>query len=203
MSQYLYPSLQGQSIEVTKTAIWKGIIQKVISGKEVRTRLWSYPLYGISLKYNFLTDKDFNINVSGIDSSDFETLLSFYNMVGGTFDNFLYLDPVDYTVTDETIGTADNSETQFQLTRSILTWTEPIFAIKVITNIKVGGTPTTDYTVNDFGLVTFNTAPSSGVITWTGEYYFRCRFAKEEIDFDRFLNNLYNCGSVDLITVKV
>jgi uncharacterized protein (TIGR02217 family) len=201
MSQFLYPTLQGQSIEVVKTALWKNVVQPTTSGKEVRIKLWSYPKYKIELKYNFLTN--INFNYTGTNSGDLETLIEFFNKVGGNYSDFLYLDPVDNTVTNQIIGISDGSTRDFQLVRSVNTWIEPIFGVKTITNIKIDGVANTNYTVNDYGLITFDSAPASGSITWSGQYYFRVRFDMSELEASQFLTNLYECGSVSLITVKI
>lgn len=61
----------------------------------------------------------------------------------------------------------------------------------------------TDYTLSANGLVTFASAPLSGAaLTWTGGYYWRCRFEKDLQEFNNFLYQLWEAKSVAFVTVK-
>jgi len=71
-----------------------------------------------------------------------------------------------------------------------------------VTNIKAAGAVVSGagYTIGSTGLVTFTTAPASGAaLTWTGTYYFRCRFTKDQIEFDGFMQDLYELKKVEMI----
>lgn len=53
------------------------------------------------------------------------------------------------------------------------------------------------------GLVTFDAAPGSGAaLTWSGEFYRRVRFARDEIEFERFLQDLWNAKKVELVSTR-
>lgn len=61
----------------------------------------------------------------------------------------------------------------------------------------------TDYTLNAYGLVTFASAPLAGAaLTWTGSFYYRCRFLQDSMDFDNFMQNLWQAKKVEFISVK-
>ena len=50
------------------------------------------------------------------------------------------------------------------------------------------------------GLLTVTPAPGVGqALSWTGGYYWRMRFARDELDLERFLHQLYQSSSVELL----
>lgn len=57
----------------------------------------------------------------------------------------------------------------------------------------------TDYALGSTGLATFANAPlAAAALTWTGNYYNRCRFMMDEGQFERFMNQLWKLGTCDL-----
>lgn len=53
------------------------------------------------------------------------------------------------------------------------------------------------------GAGTCSYAPAGALpLTWTGTYYWRCRFADASVDFNNFAVNFWAAKKVDLITVK-
>ncbi|MGC8520217.1 MAG: DUF2460 domain-containing protein [Steroidobacteraceae bacterium] len=49
--------------------------------------------------------------------------------------------------------------------------------------------------------VVFTGPPANGAtITWTGSYYFQCRFSKGTTEFQQFMYQLYKTKSVSLET---
>lgn len=66
--------------------------------------------------------------------------------------------------------------------------------------LKVNGV---DYTVNSAGFVTFTVAPPAGaMLTWTGAYYWRVRFAQDEAEFSNFMQGLWELKTIELVSVK-
>lgn len=64
-------------------------------------------------------------------------------------------------------------------------------------------TPTTHYSIDTKGKVTFVSAPASGdVLQWSGTFYRRARLASEGLSSERIVQNLYKTGSVELISVR-
>lgn len=73
---------------------------------------------------------------------------------------------------------------------------------RYITTAATAVTVPADYTLAS-GLFTLAAAPASGAnVNWTGNYYWRCRFDTDELDFTKFMNQLWKTGSVPLITIK-
>jgi uncharacterized protein (TIGR02217 family) len=188
MSNLVFPTLPGASIEIDRATSFKTNVQVAASGKEYTSRLMLSPLYEITIKFDLLR----------ISQSELQTLDGFFHDMGGQFDWFLFYDYNDSTnnsVTDQIIGVADGVKTQFQLGRLPgVSLFEPCKNIKTLTNVKVNGvtkTLGTDYTVSSRGLVTFTYAPSAGNITWTGSYYYQCRFNEDITTFNRISYNIW------------
>jgi hypothetical protein len=50
----------------------------------------------------------------------------------------------------------------------------------------VSGNLTAPASINGTGIITFNSAPAPGAkLTWTGSFYYLCRFAEDTIDATR------------------
>jgi hypothetical protein len=61
----------------------------------------------------------------------------------------------------------------------------------------------TDYTLSSTGLVTLGQAPVLGAaLAWSGNYYRRVRFDTDELDFERFLDRVWEAKALPLISVK-
>jgi uncharacterized protein (TIGR02217 family) len=177
--------------------MWKTLVQEATSGKEARAALMSYPGWGWSLSYSKLDAGTL---------AELQTLVGFFNARQGRFDTFLYTDPDDNSVTDQSFGTGNGAATQFQLVRAFGGFVEPVRDVNTLTNIKKAGVTQNnpaDYTISATGLVTFTSAPANGAaLTWTGTYYWRCRFLKDSSDFTAFVKQLYENKKVEFVFVK-
>ena len=196
MSNSVYPVLAGLSWSVVKTPQFNTKIQKSVSGVELRASFMSSPVYTFGLTYEVLR--------AGGGFSELQTLMGFFNQRLGSFDNFLFDDLTDNSVTAQNIGTGTGSLTTFQLTRTFGGFTESVMNVNAAPQIFVNGvlkTLTTDYTISATGLVTFVTAPANGLaVTWTGTYYYRCRFVEDTTDYENFMYQLWALKSVELIS---
>jgi uncharacterized protein (TIGR02217 family) len=197
VSQAVFPTLAGLEWNVTRTPAWKTLIQEATSGKEARAALWSVPSWTWSLSYSKLDAGTL---------AELQTLVGFFNARQGRFDTFLYTDPDDNSVTDQSFGTGNGAATQFQLVRAFGGFVEPVRDVNTLTNIKKAGVTQNnpaDYTISATGLVTFTSAPANGAaLTWTGTYYWRCRFLKDSSDFTAFVKQLYENKKVEFVFVK-
>ncbi len=198
MSNAVFPSLPGITWGSTKSPEWKTITQESVSGKELRASLMSYPRWTYTLSYEFLR---------GGSLAELQTLVGFFNARRGMFDDFLYTDPDDNTVTAQQFGVGDGAATGFALVRSYGGFSEPVQNLNSAPSIYVNGVLkvlTTDYTVSSLGVVTFVTAPASGaVLTWSGTYYWRVRFLQDSSEFGNFLKDLYELKKLSFKTVKL
>jgi hypothetical protein len=61
----------------------------------------------------------------------------------------------------------------------------------------------TDYTLSSTGLVTLGQVPAVNAgLSWSGSYYRRVRFDTDELDFERFLDRVWEAKALPLISVK-
>ena len=130
----------------------------------------------------------------------------------GAFRPFLFEDPSDRRVVGQPIGTGDASTTVFQLQRAIGArlpgggFFEPISAPNVVSAVYFDGITQNPASYNvdpESGLVTFATAPGSGlIITADFTYYFRCRFTDDSYEFENFMYRLWQLKKMTFISVR-
>lgn len=192
MSSLVFPTFPGLSWGVTVTPKFSTAVKTAISGRELRAAMAAYPMWEIALQYEFLR--------GGSLGTDLDTLAGFFLQVKGQWDSFLFPVPGDQSVTGASFGTGNGSTTAFQLTRTRgaggFGFTEPVQNLNAAPSIYVAGvlkTAGTHYTVSSTGVVTFTTAPANGAaLTWTGTYYFRCRFLQDDSEFNLFMQDLWD-----------
>lgn len=201
MTAAIFPTMPGLKWGTVKTPMWSTGIQKAASGRELRGAFYSFPRYKISLGYEVLR--------SGA-LAELQTMVGFFNARKGSFESFLYLDPEDNAVVNQQFGVGVSGQTQYQLVRAYGGNAEPVLAPQLVVHggadpvIMVNGVvQTSGCTVAEFGVVTFASAPAVGaVLSWSGSYYWRCRFMQDSADFDRFLYQLWALKKIELITLK-
>lgn len=200
MSNAVYPiGLPGLQPAATVAPRFSTRIQSAVSGRETRAAFMAYPLWDVSLAYEFLR--------ATAAAPELDTLAGFFLQMRGSWDNFLVAVPNDNAVTDMAFGTGNGASAAFQLTRTRgaggFGFVEPVQNLNVLGAVKVAGvtkTLGTDYTVSGAGLVTFATPPAAGAaLTWSGSYYYRCRFLHDQADFSRFLNDLWELKKVQMV----
>jgi uncharacterized protein (TIGR02217 family) len=177
-------------------------IQRAASGKEYRAAFMLTPLTTFKLPYEFLRDASSNLEV--------QQLVGFWRARLGSFDSFLHTDPADCVVTDQNFGTGTGSAAVFPLIRTYgaggFTADDFVQNVNSITNIKDNGTPVVQgagagkYTIDSLGNVTFGTAPTAGhALTWSGAYYYRCRFLVDTLDYRNFMVGLWDLSQLQFI----
>ena len=193
MSTNIFPDLPGLSWSRKKTPIWSTKVQTSASGKELRTSYFSFPKYQFSLSYEVLRETG---------QAELQALIGLFNKCRGSFDTFLYTDPDDCTVSNQVIGKGDGTTKIFGLVRTYSGFTEPIGAINGTPTVYLNDAPATGYTISG-NVITFAIAPSSGtVISWSGNYYFNCRFIQDSMEFNQFLSKLWEAKKVEFVSVK-
>jgi uncharacterized protein (TIGR02217 family) len=201
MSDAVYPVLPGLTWPVKRTPIFSTKISTTPSGREFAQARMTYPRYRYGLTYEFLRSEAAYLQ--------FQTLFGFYGQRLGMYDSFLFRDEDDRAVTAQGFGTGDGTTVAFQLVRALGGHTVPVWAVDSSAGaptIFVAGVPKTagaDYTLSATGLVTFTTAPAAAAaLTWTGAYYWRCRFEMDEMPLDQFMRHFWKTGEVRFITRK-
>jgi uncharacterized protein (TIGR02217 family) len=195
MSNAVFPSLIGLTYPVVKTPRWSTKVQTTVSGKETRLNLWSYPIWEYTLGYDMLRSDAVNFEL--------QQLAAFYNARSGSYDDWLFNDPDDNTVANQSFGTGNGVTTAFQLVRAYGGYVEPVRGINAISSVNVNGTTTAAYSVSATGLLTFTTAPASGAaLTWSGTYYWRVRFMDDHIDLNKVVNQFWDLKSLKFTSCK-
>lgn len=199
MSNAVLPVTAGFKLEAEKIAIWDGVeISRSQSMDETAVLCQSYPLYEINLSVEVLREA-----FLGTSLNEARALLGFFNLRSGSYDSFLYSDPEDYTVTDQTFGVRDGTTTQFQLVRTWGGYSEPVENVNSLTNLKSNGgalTSPTNYSISSTGLVTLTSAGTAGhVLTWSGTYYWRVRFNAARMAFRRMFRDLHELKNLPLL----
>lgn len=200
MTLAIFPVLAGVTYPTTKTPIWQTDVQISVSGKRTTLARQAYPRYAFELPYSFLR--------STVTKLELQELMAFFNTVQGKANLFRYNDPTDYSVTAQAFGTGDGSTVDFQLVRTMLgtsnSWVDPVF-YPVTSAIYNNGVLVSsgDYDITN-GLVTFDTAPTSGhALTWTGTFDWLCRLDNDSADFARFMESIWELKSIKFSSEKI
>lgn len=204
MSNAIFPVLPGVTWPIIKRPVWRTTTQQTVSGKELRTAMMTYPLWQFELPFDLLRQSS--------TYSEIQTLIGFYLQRLGSYDSFLYTDPSDMTVTAQGFGTGNGSTTAFQLVRTLGGFSEPIQS-----PYGGGALPGTapliydngvlvsaaNYTISALGVVTFTVAPVTGhALTWTGSFYYRCRFMSDQYGFSQDMTNFWSLDKIDFVSIK-
>lgn len=197
MSNLVFPTLNGLSWDRKRSPVWSTGIQESANGLKLRTAFFSYPIYKYSLSFDLLRE------TTGF--SEKKQIEEFFNLHRGGWDSWLYNDDSDNTATNQVFASTDGVSASYQLKRSINNYLEPIKALNGTPTIyKNGVAQSSDFTISSTGLVTFTTTPAAGItLSWSGQYYFRCRFSDDSLDFNQFVYRLYDLGKVDFETIKI
>jgi uncharacterized protein (TIGR02217 family) len=183
---------------VKRRPTWKTTRLPALSGAETTQRPWSYPRRQYELPFEFLRKS----------LAELQYMEAFYNSVGGSAGAWLYDDPIDRAVVDQSFGTGDAVTRAFGLVRTqtggAASFTEPVFAPNAITNIKVNGVATAAYVLGTTGLITFTVAPAAAAtITWTGTYRWICRFDDDNLEFSQSDTEYFDLAKLSFTTLKL
>ncbi len=198
MSNQVFPSFPGLNWDIVRRPRWNTLVRQTASGREFRTARYSYPIWEYKLSYSVLRARP--------SLTEMQTLAGFFNQHNGSADSWRYEDPDDNSVVGQLFGQGNGSTRVFQLVRSFGGFTEPVFELNGAPQIFINGalrTVGTHYTIDSLGVVTFVTAPGAGLpITWTGSYWWRCRFMQDGVEFNQFMRQLWDLRSLEFTTVK-
>jgi uncharacterized protein (TIGR02217 family) len=195
----VFPALsQVVAFPVKRTPGWSTIKSDALSGKRVRGQQFSYPIYRYELTFKVLR--------TAAAYLEWQTLQGFINQQLGGAGLWLYDDVNDDAVATQRFGTGDGAATDFQLVRTLGGFTEPVF-FPTVTGIEVDGvtkTLGTDYTVGNYGVITFAAPPNGGaVLTWDGTFYWGCRFDDDQFEFEAAYSGIMNLRSLKFSTEKL
>jgi len=191
------PFLPGQSPTVTKAPKWSTQVVRTASGRERRTAYWPSPLWQFELQYEVIRHRP------GAD--ELAALWEIFNVVQGQYGAFLFVDPSDCQVPSSApaaFGTGDGSTKTFQLQRQLGGFTEPVYAVFDPVVLE-GGSPAGAHTLEPNGQIVFAAAPAEGVaLTWSGYFYFGCRFLEDELSAEQITAQLWSGKSLKFTSLR-
>lgn len=192
MSNEIFPELPGIAWGTEKEPQFDTRTVRAVSGYEVRLSRRAYPLYLIKMKYEFLrTDAAWQ---------ELQQIIGLFLRHKGSGDSFLLLDANDNTATNQVIGVGNGSQTAYQLTGTWGGMVQPVRNIRTLTDIGVNGVLQPYHILGADGVLTFLTPPAAGaVLTWSGTYYYRCRFADDRITPKEMMRNIWDLGRCELV----
>jgi uncharacterized protein (TIGR02217 family) len=133
--------------------------------------------------------------------------LAFFNAHAGKYTEFLFCDPSDNSAANQPLGTGDGVTRVFTLMRTLgggnLTFTEPVRGVFNTPAVKINGMPTSAFSIGPLGRITFTSPPPAGaVLSWSGIFFFLCRFDQDDLDVQQMMQGLWSQSGVSFVTVK-
>jgi hypothetical protein len=207
MSSPIYPTAKGLTWDTVKRTLWNTLVEQTASGAEFRTGTMQYPIYEFDLVYSYLAQTDVD-NIIGLYNKSSGGLSPFY-FDSRNDDNIPAASPVAF-------GIGDGSNKVFTLLKSQGGFFEPVGGTTnnwgtnpAVNNVIYdNGTPVSAaaYSASDGGygpVITFTAAPANThVLTWTGFYYYLCRFKDDNLDVSQLASLLYEQKGLTLRTAR-
>lgn len=193
MAAPVFPTLRGLSWPVKRAPVFKNSRSESYAGQVTVSRMRILPRWAYELTFDLLR--------SDAGFLEFQSLLQLYLETYAGALLFAFNDLNDNTATNQAAGIGDGSTTQFEFVRTQAGFTEPIRAFNGTPIVSLEGTPTTAFTIDNDGLINFTSAPGSGVhISWSGQFYWLCRFDEDSIDLSQFTPNFWELKSLKFTT---
>lgn len=204
----------GLAWDIKKTPIFNTKIQTSVNFTELRASFTGSPVYEMSMTFSVLRGLDRTDIAQTVQypNSEVATLMGFFASRLGRWDSWLLSDPNDKTIPVAGaqifgVGDSSNGIVTFQLSRTIGSWfTERVAAPVGTVRIWIDGVEKfnpADWTGGSMatkGVVTFVTPPPNGLfLTWSGSYYFRCRFSEDQMEFNQFMYQLWETQEIKII----
>lgn len=152
----------------------------------------------------------FNVSHGIKSRADMDALITFFRARQGRARGFRFKDWSDYTITNQTIGTANGVLQQFQIIKTYTsgsqtytrTITKPVSGTLAFT--VNGGAPGA-HTVNyNTGVITFSSAPATGdIVITTCEFDVPVRFDIDQMDVQHDFWETQSWPNIDLVEVRL
>jgi hypothetical protein len=228
MSNNVFPSnLPGIGYTVLKSPENSVIIQQSPSFNECRINQSHNPIWRFELIYDFLRDQ-LGRSV-GPTYTDLQVMMGFFLQQGMNFDSFLFTDPDDYTVNNQSLVLVNDgavSPTYYTPIQRLMgglfyedvTDVNPLNGSGMV--IKANGVTTTSFnflgpglTIPGYSFIGMYLkwlSPPTAPITGTFNFYFRVRFENPKQAFEKWANKWWSMGgdqgsksdAVKLITAR-
>lgn len=198
----LFPTLAGQGWSVHRRPTFSTRVAAHVSGREVRAPLFAQTLYEFELTVDGLSASA-DPALAGLGIASLQALAGFYMACRGRLIPFLYIDPSDNRVSDQTIGVGDGTTTSFVLQRSIGAYLEPAPWVTAVSAASVGGAAQSGYGLAAPNLLTFAAPPPAGArVAASFTYGYLCRFLDDQQDFENIAKDLWRVRSLRFRSVR-
>lgn len=193
MSNVPLPTLAGLTWNTTKAPRFNTQVQTAVDLSELRASFASTPIWEFTRSYDLLRDN--------VANAELRSLGGFFLARYGSWDSWLFADPDDSVALLEPFGTGDGVTANFPLKRAFGVFTESVSNVANAPAIyKAGVLQSANYTVSNLGVVTFTPAPGANVaLTWSGTYYFRCRFKEDAQEYRQFMSKLWDARLFEFV----
>lgn len=135
-------------------------------------------------------------------------LIAFFRLAKGALNSFRFKDWLDYSATDQQIGTGDGTKTTFQLIKiyTVDAYSEQRIITKPVLGtvvVKVNGITETGLTIDHTtGIIEFNTAPAPAAsITASFEFDVHVRFDQDALPISKNNPTTFDAAAIKLIEV--
>jgi len=228
MSSEIYPdAVRWLAYTVVKTPEFSTVNQRAVSAAETRLVNWQNPIWHWELTYAVIRDQLGNISPD-LTHTDLRTLMGFYMARQGMFDDFLYSDPNDNTVTPDdqelvVVSAGGILYTPIQrlmggqfyedvtdLDGPLALYANAILQVQTVDYNLIGPGVALDG-FSFAGLVAQWINPPAAPVTAAFSFFFRARFDVDKVAFEEFVNQLWTLGgseaqvseSLKLISARV
>ena len=159
----VFPTLPGLGWPVHRRPTFRTIVAKHPSGGDVRTPLWTYPLWEFELAFEGLTASA--TDFPGLRANSLQILMGFFLAKGGAQNTFLFIDPDFNADTAVPLGTGDGTSTQFIFLRRMGSSIEPVSWVTGIPTVYLNGVaqPGSVWALQQPNILNFATPPGAGV----------------------------------------
>ena len=210
-----FPEMPGQFYETAHKPVFITQTKRAPSGREWRTAYRQVPLWYTTIKFGYLKEMALNLDFA-LDWA-VQRVFGFFNKQKGSFTSFLFRNSRDYLADDQLFGYGDGVTKSFQLKRAYgaagFTLTENVQNVRSLSDVKIDGVSVNGHlhtgyhsiidnpcTVSNLGIATFRDAPAlDAVLTWSGEFYYRCRFDIDVADFTNIHPQVWTTSNLILV----
>ena len=205
MSDVLFPELPGLEWDLSKTPTFNTKIMTSVNGRELRASYQAVPKYEITMSFGFLRESK--------GRSELQQLESFFLERRGAFDSFLFKMPEDNEFNCTFVG--DGSTSIFQIykgndVKTPLSHTDELLAEDPLMweqepAVPMWTDPEEDmwnlqYGVSKTGMLSLSVPLAVGeTLNVKGNFYYRCRFADDEQQYNNFMHKLWKASKVQMI----
>lgn len=180
-----------------KTPSFNSVVQKTAASVgNSAVALKPYPTWDFEFDLDRITGNE------ALGNSVLATFLGIYMATAGQAGLFLFVDPQDNSVSAAQFGVGDGVSTLFQLSRNIGGSVDIIQNVNGSIQVFVNGV-LTSVSISSTGVITFSPAPANNaVLTWTGSFYFLCRFSEDIVDSVRSFTRNSGTDQWDISSIK-